>query len=84
MELSAHPFDGYRHRGEIEYDSRFNSKSFHVGTDRRKMNRIQGLQRLEFNNKPPIDQKIETMFSNLLAFIGDLDRFLAVKRDVQA
>ena len=44
------------------------------------MNRFQGLRRLEFNNKPLIDQKIETMFSNFLIFIGDLNRLLAIKR----
>ena len=47
------------------------------------MNRFQGLYCLEFNNKPVIDQKIETMFSNLLTFIGNFDCLLAIKRYLQ-
>jgi len=42
------------------------------------MNRIQGLNGLQFHNKPAINQKIEPMFSDLLGFIGNLYRFLAL------
>jgi hypothetical protein len=41
------------------------------------MNRIQGLNGLQFHNKPAINQKIEPVFSDLLGFIGNLYRFLA-------
>ena len=35
------------------------------------MNRIQGLNGLQFHNKPAINQKIEPMFSDLMIEISD-------------
>jgi hypothetical protein len=48
------------------------------------MNRIQGLNGLQFHNKPAINQKIEPMFSDLLGFIGNLYRFLALMSNFKA
>jgi len=36
---------------------------------------------LKFHNKPAIYQEIETMFSDLLGFIGNLYRFLTLMRN---
>lgn len=45
------------------------------------MDRLNRLNSLELYNKSAISQQIETMFSDLMVFITDLDLFLTFKGD---